>query len=105
MQDAERDDFVDQLRVRDSEIEGLQAALRASRRIGVAMGILMALHKIDADEAFRRLSTSSPARQPQGPGRRRGRDRDGRAADSGAIAAADDVPVPAPGVSPAGGRR
>ncbi|MHA3703748.1 ANTAR domain-containing protein [Jatrophihabitans sp. YIM 134969] len=42
-----------------AEIEQLQAALVAARRIGAAMGILMATLKVDEDGAFDRLRTAS----------------------------------------------
>ena len=45
-------------RARDT-IEHLEVALRTSRRIGMAMGILMATDKLREDEAFERLSSAS----------------------------------------------
>jgi AmiR/NasT family two-component response regulator len=42
-----------------AEVHNLKIALSTSRRIGMAMGILMATHRITDDEAFDRISTAS----------------------------------------------
>lgn len=42
-----------------ARIEHLQIALQTNRRIGMAIGILMADQKLTADEAFDRLRTAS----------------------------------------------
>jgi len=45
--------------VQREKIKGLEIALVSARRIGAAVGILMALHKISADAAFEVLKTAS----------------------------------------------
>jgi AmiR/NasT family two-component response regulator len=44
------------------KITNLELALVASRRIGAAMGVLMAIHKITEDDAFNLLRTASHRR-------------------------------------------
>lgn len=43
----------------DAKIENLEAALATSRRIGAAVGIIMATHKIAYDDAFAALRVAS----------------------------------------------
>lgn len=42
-----------------AEIAALQRALQSSRRIGAAIGVLMALRKLSYEEAFKQLSEAS----------------------------------------------
>jgi GAF domain-containing protein len=49
---------LDQAQARESE-QHLERALDASRRIGMAMGIIMALHKVDEHSAFEVLKVAS----------------------------------------------
>ena len=46
----------------EEQVIHLQAALRTNRRIGMAIGVLMALRKIDEDEAFDLLKRASSRR-------------------------------------------
>ena len=52
---------VEQARARESDRQREQA-LDSNRRIGIATGILMVLHRIDADTAFEALRTASQRR-------------------------------------------
>jgi AmiR/NasT family two-component response regulator len=49
----------EQLARQEHEIANLHIALRTSRTIGIAIGILMSSAKITRDDAFRRLSQTS----------------------------------------------
>lgn len=42
-----------------AQVENLEVALRTARRIGAAVGILMANHKLAYDDAFMALSVAS----------------------------------------------
>lgn len=46
----------------EEQMAQLQIALQTNRRIGMAIGILMAINKIDEDEAFALLRTASSRR-------------------------------------------
>lgn len=71
IEDLERQSDLDRARIAElerqavvdkSEIANLHEALVASRRIGAAMGILMATHKITEETAFDVLRVASQSR-------------------------------------------
>lgn len=59
---TEAEKLRDELDCLRAQVANLQIALDSSRRIGVAMGIVMANRKVDIDEAFAFLRTVSQRR-------------------------------------------
>jgi AmiR/NasT family two-component response regulator len=53
------------LEIERERADALKEAVRAARRTGIAVGLVMARHAVDADEAFARLHTASQGIQLQ----------------------------------------
>jgi AmiR/NasT family two-component response regulator len=54
---------LDQLTQAQEKIAHLEAALASNRRIGMALGIIMATHRVTEEQAFERLAAQSRREQ------------------------------------------